>query len=61
MDKKEEKKSANELLQKKLFLEKKSSWPELNKEAVFSFAEHYSVLCVTAKQKDCVLPMSWKY
>ncbi|MEK6846377.1 MAG: aminopeptidase [Nanoarchaeota archaeon] len=41
MDKKEEKKSANELLQKKLFLEKKSSWPELNKEAVFSFAEHY--------------------
>jgi aspartyl aminopeptidase len=52
---KKEAKSKNELLQKKIFIEKKSSWHDLNEKEVFAFAEKYKTFMGASKtERLCV-------
>ena len=49
------KKSANEKLQEKIFLDKKSSWHDLKKEQVFKFAENYKKFMKESKtERLCI-------
>ncbi|MBT3814493.1 aminopeptidase [Candidatus Woesearchaeota archaeon] len=49
------KKSKNELLQKKIFLDKKTSWHDLNQKEVFKFAEGYKNFMKESKtERLCV-------
>jgi aspartyl aminopeptidase len=49
------KKSKNELLQKKIFLDKKTSWHDLNQKEVFKFAEGYKKFMKESKtERLCV-------
>ncbi len=52
---KKEEKSKNELLQKKIFLDKKSSWNDLNQKEVFAFTEKYKHFMIESKtERLCI-------
>jgi aspartyl aminopeptidase len=52
---KKEEKSKNEQLQKKIFLDKKSSWNDLNQKEVFAFADKYKQFMAGSKtERLCI-------
>jgi len=52
---KKEAKSKNELLQKKIFIDKKSSWHDLNQKEVFAFADKYKQFIAESKtERLCI-------